>query len=627
MKRKILSILLLTIFTLCLSSCRGKTTEAKVETEQDNPAQAKSSENKTNNNSFEDVLFYPVYYEDKSASIDTMYLIDKNGEKKSNLSEKIQSILEQNGIGFDNESLFGYHFMNGILFFRAYSAGSSIADYYALDIANCRTAKIICDEYTNYIDYYNGKLYLGFDRMLDKNTEYAFSIADDFSFVPEEINLQKVLDYTTEYEIARVPYCVYSQYTGFSISRALNEFGFVIGSRYNNEEKEYIKIFPDGTREEIKELHDKKGGIIYYDKDKIILASNDINAIEYANDIYTYDLKTKSLEHILNIEDKSIIQFSDNKLYLRGKGNDGSLYVYDFEKQTETLIYKYEEKPGTYIYSDYQYQIINSNIFACDIENAELKWYRIDVYEDTSKAVDIECPIDSIPAYKIGTVIPYNSETNCPFCGNKVLDSSYELFQLNDGYSEHTSKINEMLKKKKDQFLNDHSEIECYIEDESDCEYHQDFCADREEYLVEANIYNSSFLVIEMEHWWYGGGPHGFSHGNIYVFDLSTTEEISLKNFYPGTESEFKEWFAEKVKEDYRKCPDRYSYDSETEAYNEAYAGATFDPVDSSFIGYHDDYITLGFGWGGSASADTPAYTIDIPYEELNGHAELTRVK
>ena len=91
-----------------------------------------------------------------------------------------------------------------------------------------------------------------------------------------------------------------------------------------------------------------------------------------------------------------------------------------------------------------------------------------------------------------------------------------------------------------------------------------------------------------------------------------------------SAKSEFKKWFAEKVKEDYRKYPDRYSYESETEAYDVAYESVSFD---SSFISYYDDHITLGFGWAGSASADAPAYEIAIPYEELNGHAELTRVK
>ena len=616
MKKLYIPITLI-LLSLCLTACHGK--EAREE--QDSSAQAENSENQiTNNDSSEAVLFYP---ETESASIDTMFLIDKNGEKKSDLSEIIQNI-EQNGMRSDNESLFYYQFINGILFFRFYSADSPIDGYYALDIANCKTSKIICDEYTDYIDYYNGKLYLGSDNMYEKDTEYAFSVSDDFSFVPEETNLQKILDYTVEYRIAQAPYCVYSRHTGFSISRALNEFGFVIGSRFNNGKKEFIKIFPDGTNEEIKELYDKECGIIYYDKDTIILASGDLDTIEYAKDIYTYDLKNKSLKHILNIDDKSIIQFSDNKLFLRGKGKAGSLYVYDFEKETETLIYKYEEKLGTFIYSNYQYQIINGNIFVCDIENAELRWYRIDAYEDTYKAVDIECHIDSVPAYKIGTVIPYNSETNCPFCGNKVQDSSYELFQLSDEYSEHTSKINEMLKKKKDQFLNDHSEIECYIEDDSDCAYHQDFDADREESLSEAIIYNSRFLTVTMNYWWFAGGPHGFYHSDIYIFDLSTGEELGIKNFYPGTETDFKALIGEKIKEDYNDCPEHYGDRSIDDSYDGAYSLASFD---STSIRYYDDHITYCFDVYEMGTYADGEYRVDVTYEELNGHSTLTRVK
>ena len=336
------------------------------------------------------------------------------------------------------------------------------------------------------------------------------------------------------------------------------------------------------------------------------------------------DLKSGTLDH-LNIEKDKIIQLTDNNLY--HTVDDGSLYAFDLNERKDSLIYKFEKTAGVYIDPKYQYQIINGNIFACDMKAPEIRWFRLTGYGENASVIDIDCPVESFSAYKIGTITSYKCETNCPFCGKKVLYSSYELFQLDEGYSEHTSKINEMLKEKKNQFLNDNSEIEPYIEAESDCENHRDpynFLASKEESVSAANIYNSRFLVVNMSYWWEAGGPHGYYHSDIYVFDLSTGEELGIKNFYPGTESEFKALIAEKIKEDYNENPRHYEGRTESDAYDSAYSLTSFD---STSIGYYGDHITYCFNVYEIGSYADSEYLVDVTCEELNGNPELTRVR
>ena len=75
MKRKIFPLLLLTVFTLCLSSCHGKTTDTEAAKEQD--SSAKNEETGTGGDTKQeseqkDCL---LYYETGDNSVGSMYLM------------------------------------------------------------------------------------------------------------------------------------------------------------------------------------------------------------------------------------------------------------------------------------------------------------------------------------------------------------------------------------------------------------------------------------------------------------------------------------------------------------------------------------------------------------------------
>ncbi len=633
MKKRIPSTLTLIILSLCLSACHAKDTTSNQEANQENTSQAEAS---ANPKITEEPDEYPLFYGDDPLLGYQFYTVDKNGNKKCNVSEKTQAILEQNNIDLEQLDIYTCYLINGILYIEGYSNEESDAFFYALDINNNRFEKVTNNTLIDYIDYYNGKLCIGFYDPEGKNSEYTYTISNDFSFTPEATDHQKILDYIggrsadgykIGYEIEKTPNCTYRmEGIGFSISRAFDEAGYVLASRYENMKKEFIRIFPDGTSAEIKELKAIDAKPLYYDNNTIILAAEAISTLRDAKEIYTLDLKSGTLEHITDLGE--IIQLADNKVFHR---KDDSLYAFDLEEKTDSLIYKFEKITGVNVDLYDRYQIINGNIFVSDYKDAELKWFRLTGCEEGASAVDIDCPITTISAYKIGTVTANESEQKCPFCGTTMVDSYYELFKLNDGYSKHTEEVNKKLKEKMDYFLN-HPEDDTpdvKITDDSNCEYHSDpeefpYHYSREESVTEANIYNSRFLAVEMHYFWYGGGPHGLYHTDVYVFDLSTGEELSIKNFYPGTESEFEALIAKNFKEKYPEHPLSKKESSAPSSDDET---RDLGYLNSTNIHYYDDHITYCFNVYEMGAYCEGEYLVDVSYEELNGNKELTRVR
>lgn len=190
MKRKIFPLLLLTVFTLCLSSCHGKTTDTEAAKEQD--SSAKNEETGTGGDTKQeseqkDCL---LYYETGDNSVGSMYLIDENGNKKRYLSDTVQEVLEKNNLAsaVKDGLQAQYLYINEIVYVRFYGGlddNDNRVGLYAIDPDNGRLVKVTDNGEIDYIDYYNGKLYVGFYGN-EKNTESVFTVSDDFSFIQGE---------------------------------------------------------------------------------------------------------------------------------------------------------------------------------------------------------------------------------------------------------------------------------------------------------------------------------------------------------------------------------------------------------------------------------------------------------
>ena len=384
MKRKTLLILLIAFFTLCLSSCSGKTTEEGQDNSAKNEGTELSGDAKLDGNTGLDgdikqkefLLYYETY--ENQNSVGSMYLIDENGNKKRYLSDIVQDILEKNNLGLAGRDGLQaqYLYINEILYVRFYGDfDDDRAGLYAIDLDNGRFVKVTDNGDIDYIDYYNDKLYIGINgRNDEKNTESVFAISDDFSFVPLEAEHVEALNCTDEYRIIKTPYnesdCAWLKAkAGFSLARAFDEAGYVIAQKYDEGHLKYIKILPDGVTEKIECLSDGLRDILYYDKDVVYCTGESDNAM-----IYSVDLNTGSFKLVLDDSESICRQIEDNKL-LRSKYTGGDLCVFDLKKEEDEQLYPLKEKIGLSMTNSYRCQILNGKVFVCDLKDAELKWF------------------------------------------------------------------------------------------------------------------------------------------------------------------------------------------------------------------------------------------------------------
>ena len=107
-----------------------------------------------------------------------------------------------------------------------------------------------------------------------------------------------------------------------------------------------------------------------------------------------------------------------------------------------------------------------------------------------------------------------------------------------------------------------------------------------------------------------------------FFFDLTTGQRLGIKDFYKGTEEEFKDLIASKVKEDYEKEGKDYYYFAESadEAYTQAYESAALDDR-AVFTEDGLDFLFYPYDIGPYASG---FITMHVPYEELLGRSTLS---
>ena len=562
-------------------------------------------------------------------------LVDNNGEKIACITDDVKQALTENAIDSDSiTSMNCYTYLNGIFYFNIKSEANNDSGLYALQLSDNKLQKVLSAEeileYLDYIDYHNGKLYIGtsdyggMDELLYTHKEYVFTISDNFTFKKEVSPYENILNKMEEYDIITIPY--YSAGT-FSLARAFDEIGYVIGQNHYSGN---AKIFPDGTitpldlidqnNESSGEPQRKHENILYYDNNEILYTTN-----KNETGTILYRIKADQKECLKEFDNIDHIKFCNNKMYYI---SENSLYEFDVQSKEAKTVHNFTEIDPQYISGsyDYQYTIENGMVFVVDLVGYELKWLRIDSYDDGASVVDIDCPVETLNIIKYGTVEKNDYEIKCPRCKNTVGEVHYSSFQLKDEYSDYASKINSILKKKNDP-------VDEYIEDsgnDENCEYHMDpdhFITQESISVDDVDIINSRFLVVNMDYAWEGGGPHGDYHFNQYIFDLTTGEELTVQNFFDGTEDDFKALIAEKVQKEFALDKDRYYFETEEEAYNGGYKVATMDDPDSEHIFFEDDHIIYDFGRYTFCDYAAGSMAVTVSYEELNGNKALTRIK
>ncbi len=562
-------------------------------------------------------------YENADSEFPSMYLVDENGNKKSDFTRDLKEFLKEKDIKAELNTYVQYYEPTTNIFYAYLWTKDAEGDgLYAIDVNSKKLKQLISgDDFdtVKYIDYYKHKLYIGVYNYNKPCDEFVFTVSDDFTFTRIK-NENNIINNENYFPIPNTfKSCFKIQQ--FSMARAFDELGYVVlQSKSNDNEESLIQIFPDNSRKKIDSINIIDDNILYYDKEKIVYSKLNSTGDESFLDIYKLYLKTNKTKKILTTDYDSVVEVSNNKMnYIDGF----SLYEFNFVDNETKLVFSNEKKPGVNIELTQCYQIQNDNFFVCFLNGADIKFHRIDNAGEQAELVDIGCPIGEVSNYKYGTVLPGHTETECPFCNTIISTYDYELFQLSDEHSKYASKINRSLKEKMDDFLNKKFEIE----DESRCELHN------EEYFINAyeemklkgvEILNDKFLTVTMNEYYYGGGPHGTYYTEQYIYDLETGEELSMKNFFSESEDKFKELIAENAKENYVNNNEDYSFTSENDAYNAVKNGAS---IDSTYIYYAKDHFTYCFGIYELGAYCDGEYRVDVPYEELNGNANLTRVR
>jgi len=543
------------------------------------------------------------------------YFVDENGNKNDELTNKLNDFIKKNNVTEIGDR---YYISERKILIAHLTFEDSCEGYYSIDLNKGIFKKVpgYCQYFSN-IDYYKDSIIFTTSDCIEE----SFTLDENLKFSRKTSKYQKIIDSGIS-DLVVVPECRYHSYKEFSLARAFDEIGYVICK----DDDAFWMIKANGKREKIDNI-DICMDIIYYDKEKIWFVIYDIDD----SCLWSLNLKTGKTEKEIDFRVNSQVNICDNKLYYT---NDMHLYEYDLIKKEEKLIYSYEEKPALFYEPYYQegeeeteelyyYNITNGKCFVCDLDGEELKWFRIDGCGEDAILTDINCPIKKISNRKYGTIERKTELHKCPFCGNVINENSFDLFQLNDKYSEFASKINETLVEKQNIALSYCEEVD----DDSECNRHTDdmFIGRTDTMFEKANVYEDRFLVIEMAESYYSGGAHGSNMELQYVFDLETGEELNAKNFFDGTEEEFKDLIAKRaaVEMVFTKYSN-YDYDDQDDAYEAAYNAVT---TDENNLFFYDDNVVYCFQTYELGCYADGELHISLSYDELNGHSTMTRVR
>lgn len=414
--------------------------------------------------------------------------------------------------------------------------------------------------------------------------------------------------------------------SGCSMTRILDRCGYVIGWQ----DDRYKMIDADGMVKIMSSMPDSYSYIDSYDENYVIYHGYDDDWNSILN---VLDCKTG--QTITVDGDAEFLDYADGKLYYAINESEefilqkNCVYELDLGKGETNKLYEMATVPGATDVSPGTswFQIIGGKLFFQKVDGNACKWFRVDL--DGSKATfqDMNCVVSEIGVFQYGQVLHDSVTIKCKFCGIPLEKYYGEAFQINAQYSAEYQKINEFLAKALENSVQDYYDSEGYPQTDEDCEEHQEYpqmyCETVEDYVSGVRIFQDRYLAVDTNGYWYGGGVHGQPYIGQFLFDLTTGERKQLKDFYHGTEEEFKTLVARKTKEDfesYSEYESPYYSDDADEIYRSAYEYADFDFTQVIF---EEDGVTVvyqPYEMGPYASGFIEVW---ISYEELLGRKGL----
>lgn len=557
------------------------------------------------------------------------YTVDSDGNEIGKYTyEDYKDVFEEMGV--DSEygvSIDGMY--DGIIYYYKtdYSEENTTVNYYAVDAASKKWVKYFSvggDWSASGFEYYKGKVYVDIRTYEDDihQEEHVFSVdKDSFTFTEEDSEINEILKGLNGNLIspAKVGYC---------LQHTFDELGYLVIEKSTEEDEEtkwsFSKYTSDGITE-IEGFQKVRKYLSGYSENYLYL--NNFDDDELILDCYNIkDGKSHKIygenpgDGYFTYEDGIVYYQSTTE---KGYGlEDYSVYRYDCSNDKNEKLYTTSHIPGTGNdrFGLDGFTLIDGKIYALQFYGNEEKWARFD--EESRTFEELDLPVKEYSPFKYGTINYYSYSEVCSACGVTVCKNYLENFVLDPKYSDFAEEINKALAPEDPK--NGEITTDAYVDD---CEWHQEYpeqgCETNDNRVTDVLKINDRFLEVCESSYWYGGGAHGMPSRTERLFDLTTGEELTLNDFYTGTDEEFKTLVASKVKEDYERDSQKYFAGSADEAYSNAYESANKDSGNISWYEDHAVYYFFPYDIGPYASG---FIEVELPYEELFGTAQLTRI-
>ena len=542
-----------------------------------------------------------------------IYVVDDNGKQLAQYDlQQIEDTLTQQG--YNGQDMWLRTADVDQLYFTEYKWNGSNGKYtlYAVQPDPWKVQAIWAsseDWSLDTIDLYQDQVCI---RGSIHNTDYS-SVSDretvlriqpnadntSVSYVPKKDDLADFWQAAAGYRLIAKS-TLYNTASDYGYTRVLDQYGFVLAST-DSADKRFVRIAADGTISSLPKFYtegDNDPSVYGYDDRYILYGVFDAEAMHYH--FSCLEIASGRIEQIADDDsDLSFLDYQDGVAYFSDDVTEEygltrqDVYEYNCAEQTLRKLYAAQSIPGAgdLVAGTSGFRIIHGKLYALTLEGDTEEWVvrdpaAADTYTRTGFA------LNTINTFHYGQV-QYTSDTElCPFCQTPLEKNYNEYFVLDARYSAYADQINAALRDGLD--ASDTAE-ETYDAPEYTDEYCEDhlayptqWCETVDNYIGDVKIFSDQYLIIDRNGYWYGGGVHGYPLRNQIVFDLTTGERKTFKDFYTGSEEDFKTLVAQKTREDYESYPPSdyppYFAGSAEDVYNDAYEYANLENTSVEFV-------------------------------------------
>lgn len=491
--------------------------------------------------------------------------------------------------------------------------------------------------YEESMDFYDGKLYLDCSKYEDGNSFFKEVVFEkdpnDLQFrevKAENPALQAALDSCSQ--IMHYSANTSTAYQNCSLARAFAENGCVLGRK----EDCLVKITEDGSMTLIPGFSEESFYARAYNAEYAVYEKYDENWDSELCYVNMSTGETKKVERLMTSPTSiEFLSLADGRLYYYEQEEMGFVQkrnhvcVLDLASGAAQVLYSEDSIPGasSIMPGTQRFQVHDGAIYYQGVDGTNLAWMRVEV-KDSGVEKKVLSVVETFDLFRYGKVLCDTYVEKCPFCGIDLELYYGEAFQLDSQYSAHADAINEVLSQKLKQTIASYQTASSdYTPSEEDCEEHKEYpnmyCQTVEDYVTNVEFLGDKYMAVNMDGYWYGGGAHGQPYMNQYLFDLTTGEQKEFRDFYQGTEEDFKKLVAQKTQEDFLSYDDDMSpyFASDEEAvYNEAYETASLEYTQ---IVFQEDGVYIVFQPYEMGPFASGFIEIRVTYEELLGRPQL----